>query len=145
MKSPFTLSTLLPTAVALAASVGCAHAHEEAAELAPRPVVGINAEDVGRSPWVPIEQLLIARVPGLYLTRARDGHMVMHLRGVHAVSEEDEPLFVVNGLTVGSASNLSAINRFEIASVEVLKDPASTAAWGIRGSSGVIVIKTRRS
>jgi TonB-dependent SusC/RagA subfamily outer membrane receptor len=69
----------------------------------------------------------------------------MHLRGLNTVSEEQEPLFVVNGIALGNAGNLSAINRFDIASVEVLRDPASTAIWGIRGANGVIVIKTKGS
>jgi TonB-dependent SusC/RagA subfamily outer membrane receptor len=145
MKKSFITSTLVPAALLLAASAGCSHRGDGAAELAPRPVVGINAEDIDRQPALSIEELLIARIPGLYMTRARDGHMVLHLRGVNSVSDEQEPLFVVNGIALGSARNLWAINRFDIASVEVLKDPTSTAVWGMRGSGGVIVIKTKGS
>lgn len=142
MKRSFMFSTLLPTALALGVSVGCAHGNTKATE--PRPAAGINAEDIARAPAVSIEQLLISRVPGLVLTRGRDGHTVMHLRGV-GTSDEEEPLFVVNGIALGSASSLGAINRFDIASIEVLKDPASTAMYGMRGANGVIVIKTKGS
>jgi TonB-dependent SusC/RagA subfamily outer membrane receptor len=41
--------------------------------------------------------------------------------------------------------SLGALNRFDIASVEVIKDPATTSMWGIRGSNGVIVIRTKGS
>jgi len=149
MKNSITLKTLLPTVLATLAVVGCSHAGARPTPAptpsprAPRPS-DIRAEDIERSPAMSIEELLIARVPGLMVTRAPDGHTVMQLRGVTSLNGDGEPLFVVNGLALGSASSLGAISRFDIASIEVLKDPASTAAWGMRGSNGVIVIKTKR-
>ena len=51
----------------------------------------------------------------------------------------------LHGVPLGNSSSLGAINRYDIASVEVLKDPASLAMYGIRGSNGVIVIRTKGS
>ena len=99
----------------------------------------MTAEDIDRAPGVAIEQLLAARVPGLTLSRARDGRTVMHLRG----SGTQEPLFVVNGVPLGNGSNFSAINRYDIASIEVVQDPAGMAQYGIRGANGVIVVRTK--
>ncbi|PYP81348.1 MAG: hypothetical protein DMD25_01790, partial [Gemmatimonadetes bacterium] len=39
---------------------------------------------------------------------------------------------------------LRGINPHDIASIQVLKDPAETAMYGVRGANGVIVIKTKR-
>lgn len=150
MNTSFTLSKLLPTALATLALVGCSHVGSKPSPSptpsprGPRPSE-IRAEDIDRSPALSIEELLMARVPGLMVTRAPDGRTVMQLRGVTSLNGDGEPLFVVNGLALGSASSLGAISRFDIESIQVLKDPASTAAWGMRGSNGVIVIKTKGS
>jgi TonB-dependent SusC/RagA subfamily outer membrane receptor len=150
MKTSFTLSKLLPTVLATLALVGCSHVgRKPSPSPTPSPRApgrsAIRAEDIARSSALSIEELLMARVPGLTIIRAPDGRTVMQLRGVTSLNGDGEPLFVVNGLALGSASSLGAISRFDIESIEVLKDPASTAAWGMRGSNGVIVIKTKGS
>src|SRR6267143_2974802 len=101
MNNSITLKTLLPTVLAALAVVGCSHVGTRPAPTpsprAPRPS-DIRAEDIERSPAMSIEELLIARVPGLMVTRAPDGHPVMQLRGVTSLNGDGEPLFVVNGL-----------------------------------------------
>jgi TonB-dependent SusC/RagA subfamily outer membrane receptor len=144
MKTSFRFSTFLPAALLLGALVGCAHGRNTVVQ-APRRSATLTAEDIERSPAVPLEQLLVAKVPGLALTQGRDGHTVIQIRGVTSLMDQGEPLFVVNGIALGDAGNFWAINRFDIASIEVLKDASSTSAWGIRGANGVIVIKTKGS
>ena len=146
MKNSDTLRIILPAAFVLGALVGCSHGQSKpVSSVAPQPAPGhgITSADIERSPSVPIEELLSQRIPGLMLTRAPDGHLAMHLRGITTLAGDGEPLIVVNGLPLGSASNLAAINSFDVESIEVLKDAASTALWGIRGANGVIVIKTK--
>src|SRR5207244_792816 len=41
-------------------------------------------------------------------------------------------------------ASLTSINPRDIASIEVLQDPAGTAMYGVRGANGVIVIRTKR-
>jgi len=139
------LGFVLCAAVAAGAIVGCAHGNIKApTSLTFHRLVGITAEDIERSPGTPVEQLLAARVPGLFLTRARDGHVVVHVRGPSTLADQ-EPLYIVNGIALGDAGNLSAIQRSEIATIEVLRDPTSTAMYGMRGSNGVIVVRTKGS
>jgi TonB-dependent SusC/RagA subfamily outer membrane receptor len=109
--------------------------------------VVITAADIERSPGQSLEQLLLAHVPGLYVTRARDGRTVLHLRGNTTLLGEEEPLFIVNGIPLGSGAggNLSAINPRDIETVEVLRDAAATALYGVRGANGVIIITTKQS
>jgi TonB-dependent SusC/RagA subfamily outer membrane receptor len=84
-------------------------------------------------------------VPGLYITRAPDGHAVLHIRGTTTLMGDPEPLFVVNGIPLGAnpLGNLNAINPHDIETVEVLRDAAATAEYGSRGANGVIIIKTK--
>ena len=143
MKGSFTFGTLLPTALALGAFMACAHANSGSVRLAPRVDAALTAEDIERAPSVPIEQLLAARVAGITLMQARDGHLMIQIRGQSTLLGDPEPLFVVNGIPLGSALNFSAINRHDIATIEVVKDAAGTALYGLRGSNGVIVVRTK--
>jgi len=125
--------------------VGCTHSQKSQTLLSPRRTADITAEDIARSPGMPIEQLIATRVPGLVLARASDGRMVLLLQGQTTLGEPQEPLYVVNGVPLGLAANLSAINRLDIASIRVLRDPASAAMYGVQGSAGVILVKTKGS
>ncbi len=68
------------------------------------------------------------------------------IRGVQSARAQDAgPLLVIDGLVVeGGAVALNAINPQDVASVEVLKDAASAAIYGARGSTGVIIITTKK-
>src|SRR2546427_12480396 len=120
---------------------------QQQAEPRRAPGLVMTAEDIQRSPGQSLEQLLLARVPGLTMTRAPDGHAVLHLRGTTTLLGDEEPLFVVNGIPLGpnAAGNLSAVDPHDIETVQVLRDAASTAAYGIRGANGVIVIRTKQN
>lgn len=63
------------------------------------------------------------------------------IRGIRSVSSGTDPLWVVDGMIGGDASNL---NFYDIESIEVLKDAAATAIYGSRGSNGVIIVTTKR-
>jgi TonB-dependent SusC/RagA subfamily outer membrane receptor len=107
--------------------------------------VVLTADDIAQAPAQSLEQLLVAHVPGLYVTRAPDGHTVVHMRGTTSLMLEEEPLFVINGIPLGPNpwGNLNAINVHDIETVEVLRDAAATAEYGSRGANGVIIIRTK--
>ncbi len=106
----------------------------------------LTAEDIRRSPGQSLEQLLLARVPGLTTERAADGHTVLRLRGTNSLIADAEPLFVVNGIALAPVSgNLTAIDVHDIETVQVLRDAAATAAYGMRGANGVIIIRTKEN
>ncbi|HMJ58211.1 MAG TPA: TonB-dependent receptor plug domain-containing protein [Gemmatimonadales bacterium] len=107
----------------------------------------LTAEDIRRSPGQSLEQLLLARVPGLTIERAADGHSKLVLRGKNTIVGDDEVLVVVNDIALGPAltSNLAAIDIHDIETVQVLRDAVATAAYGVRGSNGVIVIRTKET
>jgi len=137
---------LMPVLLLLAA---CSHrsSGSQSAEPGTPPGTVLTADDIRRSPGQSLEQLLLARVPGLTLTRAPDGHAVLHFRGTTTFLGDEEPLFVVNGipLSPNPSGNLAAIDLHDIETVQVFRDAAATAAYGIRGANGVIVIRTKRN
>ncbi|HXN76196.1 MAG TPA: TonB-dependent receptor plug domain-containing protein [Gemmatimonadaceae bacterium] len=135
---------------------GCASANPGGAGSAPleRPLPPpdqgtlVTADDIDHSSTVdPIERALAARVPGVIITQGADGGIAIRLRGQTTINGETEPLFVIDGQAVlaGPGGNLTGINPKDIASIEVLKDASATAFYGMRGSNGVIVIKTKHT
>ncbi|HJS44253.1 MAG TPA: TonB-dependent receptor plug domain-containing protein [Gemmatimonadales bacterium] len=149
MKSKNSLGTLLPAALALGVfmgCVGCAHANNQST-VRPTPRGGrgasLTADDIAGAPGVSIEQLLASRVAGVTLAQARDGHLVIRIRGQNSLLGDQDPLFVVNGIPLGRAANFAAINRYDIATIDVVKDAAGMAMYGIRGANGVIVVRTK--
>ena len=59
------------------------------------------------------------------------------------MNASNDPLLVVDGLPLDGVS-LSTINPNDIESFSILKDAASTAIYGSRGSNGVILITTKK-
>jgi TonB-dependent SusC/RagA subfamily outer membrane receptor len=48
-------------------------------------------------------------------------------------------------ITPGPGGSLTGIDPYDIESIKVLKDPADTAMYGMRGANGVIIITTKRA
>lgn len=66
----------------------------------------------------------------------------IRIRGIGSVNFSSSPLIVLDGAPYnGSMSN---INPADIESMNILKDAASTALYGSRGSNGVIMITTKK-
>jgi Outer membrane cobalamin receptor protein len=74
------------------------------------------------------------------------GNIQVLIRGVSTLNEEQEPLFIINGVNVGfgydNAAPLVDVN--DIASVQVLKSGQETAPYGMQGTNGVIVIRVKK-
>lgn len=83
------------------------------------------------------------------------GTQKIKIRGVNSIAGTDQPLIVVDGTPISNANFASAdradfgnlgqdVNPEDIESVNVLKGPAASALYGIRGQYGVIMITTRK-
>lgn len=86
----------------------------------------------------------LRRVPGVNVTGSANNQMVT-VRGISSINSGIEPLFVIDGQTVGSDYNHvnSMLNVRDIDYVRVLKG-SDAAIYGVRGGNGVIVIATRK-
>ncbi len=123
---------------------GCGHAGrtgQDAPEPSPPREPTVTAEDIERTPVEAIEELLMSRFPGVVVTRTPDGGIAIRIRGTTSIHGSNEPLYVIDGISGGS---LLGINPYDIESIEVLKDPASTTMYGVRGANGVVVITTKQ-
>ena len=106
----------------------------------------VTSEAIDNSPGVTVERILADRVPGVHIGRASDGSMTIQIRGASSIRMDTQPLYVIDGIpiTAGPGGSLSGISPYDIASIQVLKDAASTSMYGSRGANGVIVIKTKK-
>lgn len=88
--------------------------------------------------------LLQGKVPGLSVyNRGGDPNSssVIRLRGISTVGANTQPLVVIDGVIGASLDN---VDPNDIESVNVLKDGSAAAIYGSRGSSGVILVTTKR-
>jgi TonB-dependent SusC/RagA subfamily outer membrane receptor len=132
----------LSVCVVIQLAGGCASGHSR--EPADKPMV--TAEDIENNPSAPIEKLLEAKVPGILVTRTANGGIAIQIRGASSFYSSNAPLYVIDDVPVepGPDGALPAINPHDIESIKVLKDPAETGIYGMRGANGVIVITTKR-
>ncbi|MCZ6521177.1 MAG: TonB-dependent receptor plug domain-containing protein, partial [Bacteroidetes bacterium] len=107
-------------------------------------VVSLDAEDFNQGNINDPAQLLQGKVPGLSVyNRGGDPNTapVMRLRGISTVGANTEPLVVIDGVIGASFDN---VDPNDIESIIVLKDGSASAIYGSRGSSGVILVTTKR-
>ncbi len=105
------------------------------------------------------DAMLQGRLPGVNVTSASGtpgGKSRVSIRGIGSLTAGNEPLYVIDGVPMSntsgdaggwggeSLSGLSDINPQDIESIQVLKDAASAAIYGSRGTNGVIIITTKK-
>lgn len=91
-----------------------------------------------------VENLLAGKATGVFVNTSsgQPGEAAkIIIRGKSTVNGSTDPLWVVDGVIVGTSS--SNINPVDIESMTVLKDAASTAVYGSQGANGVIVVTTK--
>ncbi|MCP2044721.1 SusC/RagA family TonB-linked outer membrane protein [Pontibacter sp. HSC-36F09] len=102
---------------------------------------------------------LSGKVAGVQVTgssgASMGGTQKIKIRGVNSLNGGDQPLIVVDGTPISNANFAGAdqadygnlaqdINPEDIESINVLKGPAASALYGIRGQYGVIMITTKK-
>jgi TonB-linked SusC/RagA family outer membrane protein len=104
----------------------------KAAELTERPIVNVAQGLQGRIAGVDVA--LNSGQPG--------GAPTIRVRGYSSISAGNDPLYVVDG--VYWRQGITTLNPNDIESIEVLKDASATAIYGAQGSSGVVLVTTKR-
>lgn len=104
-------------------------------------ISSLSEAQIRERPVQNVVQAMQGKVAGVDITtNQRPGEVGrIRIRGNRSINASNEPLYVVDGVPL-SASEITAINPNDIASVEVLKDASATAIYGSRGANGVILI-----
>src|SRR5690554_2471424 len=105
----------------------------------------IDMTAIGDVPVSNASRLLQGQAAGVQVrqTTGTPGQdMEVTIRGIGSLGAGSAPLYVIDGFPVGSSIGQN-LNPNDIESISVLKDAASTAIYGARGSNGVILITTK--
>jgi TonB-linked SusC/RagA family outer membrane protein len=105
----------------------------------------ISPEELLKRHPVTMEQGLQGLAAGVQVVRTSgspEGGTSVRIRGTATINNSAEPLYVVDGIMVGTNANF--LNPNDIEAIEVLKDASSTAIYGARGANGVVMITTKK-
>ena len=135
--------SLAPDVMSLSEVVVVGYGSQEKKELTSS-VVSLSEEEFNKGNINDPTQLLQGKVPGLSVYN-RGGNpntpSVIRLRGISTVGANTQPLVVIDGVIGASLDN---VDPNDIESINVLKDGSAAAIYGSRGSSGVILVTTKR-
>lgn len=107
-------------------------------------VAKMKSEAIKDRPMARAESALQGQLAGVTVrttTGEPGADMQIRVRGAASVNASADPLYVVDGVPM---TTLSGINPSDILSIEVLKDAASAAIYGSRGSNGVVIVSSKK-
>ncbi|MEA4937039.1 MAG: TonB-dependent receptor [Paludibacter sp.] len=90
-----------------------------------------------------LSQALTGQMAGVQVTKtegAPDAEIKIRIRGGGSITQDNSPLYIVDGFPVNGIDNIAPN---DVASIDVLKDASSTAIYGARGANGVVLITTK--
>lgn len=106
-------------------------------------ITTISTKDLDQRPIVSADQALQGKAAGVSVIKPNglpgEG-MVIRVRGTTSMNSSNDPLYVVDGVTL---DNISFLSANDIESMQVLKDASSAAIYGSRAANGVILITTK--
>ncbi len=107
-------------------------------------VSSITSKDIKDIPINSTAEALTGRLAGVQITRSEgspDAAATIRVRGGGSITQDNSPLYVVDGIQVENA--LSVLSPQDIQSIDVLKDASATSIYGARGANGVVIITTK--
>lgn len=120
----------------------------------------IDGDEISRGEQRSVLNSMRGKVPGVSISSgggSPGGSTRIFIRGIHSISQNNQPLFIVDGVpmsntTSGSMSldggydfgnGANTIAPEDVANVSVLKGASATALYGSRAANGVILITTK--
>lgn len=106
-------------------------------------VASVKGEELTTIPVASAAEALTGKMAGVQVVTTEgspDAEVKIRVRGGGSITQDNSPMFIVDGFPVNSINDIPAS---EIQSIDVLKDASSTAIYGARGANGVIIITTK--
>ena len=108
----------------------------------------VSTEDVKLRPVTEASGFIQGKVAGVTVqqTSGQPGSgMTIRVRGASSIASSNDPLYVVDGVPVGTGSYAIAyLSPQDIESMQILKDASSAAIYGSRAANGVVLITTKQ-
>lgn len=130
--------------VALSTLLACASKGPK--DTSPTPAYSDDTASIANGGGKTIENLLAGRFPGVSVTAVEGGRLQIRIRGgSNTFYGSNEPLIVVDDTPfLTSPGGIVFLNPYDIQKIEVLKNPADTGLYGVRGANGVIKITMKK-
>ena len=135
-------------------------------------VAVVSGEKLNRVPAQTVDNALQGKVAGAIITQnsgAPGGGTQIQVRGVSTINSNFSPLYVVDGVIIDNSAIANGLNTItaaaggtapssqdqrvnraadinpnDIESIQILKGPSASSIYGSRGTTGVVVITTKR-
>ncbi|WP_439585534.1 SusC/RagA family TonB-linked outer membrane protein [Dyadobacter bucti] len=121
----------------------------------------LDGKEISRVAQENVLNSLSGKVPGVTIssTGSTGSSVSMIIRGATSLSNDNQPLFVVDGVPIANTLNnvgqvgndnrvdygnaISSLNPDDVESVSILKGPNAAALYGSRAGHGVVLITTK--
>jgi len=106
-------------------------------------ISSISGTQLQKIPVMNTSEALTGKLAGIQVTTtdgSPDAEMVIRVRGGGSVTQDNSPLYIVDGFPVNSINDIPPT---DIETIDVLKDASSSAIYGARGANGVVIITTK--
>ncbi len=106
-------------------------------------VTSVSSKDLANIPVSTASEAIQGKMAGVTVTTTEgspDADVKIRVRGGGSLSQDNSPLYIVDGFPVSSIGDIAPN---DIESIDVLKDASSTAIYGARGANGVVIVTTK--
>jgi iron complex outermembrane receptor protein len=113
----------------------------------------VSSDEFNTGRIVSAEQLIESKVAGVQVIDNNEpgGGMSIRIRGATSINASSDPLYVVDGLPIGTGGGLATsgrdplnfLNPNDIESITVLKGGEAASIYGANAANGVVIIQTK--
>lgn len=107
----------------------------------------VSTEDMKLRPVTEASGFIQGKVAGVTVQQTSGlpgSGMTVRVRGASSIASSNDPLYVVDGVPVGTGNYAIAyLSPQDIESMQILKDASSAAIYGSRAANGVVLITTK--
>ena len=107
----------------------------------------VSTEDIQLRPVTEASGFIQGKVAGVQVTQTSGlpgSGMTVRVRGASSIASSNDPLYVVDGVPVGTGNYAIAyLSPNDIETMQILKDASSAAIYGSRAANGVVLITTK--
>ena len=106
----------------------------------------VGEEQINSRPVSNALEALQGKAAGVDITTSERPGTIgsIRIRGERSLNGGNDPLYVVDGVPLMSASGIETLNPRDIESIDILKDASATAIYGSRGANGVVLVTTKQ-
>ena len=108
----------------------------------------VSTEDIQLRPVTQASGFIQGKVAGVQVTQTSGlpgSGMTVRVRGASSLESSNDPLYVVDGVPVGTGNySIAYLAPNDIETMQILKDASSAAIYGSRAANGVVLITTKQ-